>query len=461
MRKRTRARLSCVSGGVLLIALALAGTAHASSLVFVKDGNVWLANPDGSGQYQVTLDGSAGDPYKSPSQADDGTIVAARGSGPATQLYRMAQNGTLLNPPVGTAAPATGPVEPVVSPDGTKVAFHYVFCDGSPCSSKKNVLYTYSNRLTDPSVFGQQQSDHDPSWVGNNRALLFFGTRAEYDDLGGGDNSQTSWFYDTDFPGNGTGKNLQEGEISAQGDKLAVVRTDGPGDAGQTIRIYTLNGPPAPHPNNAPTEQCDFTGPVGDYADPSWSPDGGSLAWAESNGVWTSGVVIGPPCGSPGAGVRIAGATEPDWGPANVNPGPRSTGVTPRVTGLRLGSSRFRAALRGGSIASPVGTRVKYALSEPATTTFNVERALPGRKLGRRCVAPNRRNQRAPRCTRYSRVRGSFRRKGGAGANNFRFTGRLGGRALRPGKYRLVAVAKDAAGHRSQPARASFRIVRR
>jgi hypothetical protein len=136
-------------------------------------------------------------------------------------------------------------------------------------------------------------------------------------------------------------------------------------------------------------------------------------------------------------------------------------GGAPRVTGLRLGLRRFRAAVRGGSIASPQGTRVKYALSEAATTTFTVERALPGRKLGRRCVAPNSRNRRARRCTRYSRVRGSFRHNGRAGANSFRFTGRVGGRALRPGAYRLVAVAKDAAGNRSQPARTSFQIVRR
>lgn len=450
------------------MALVLAASAHASSLVFLKEGNVWLANPDGSGQYQVTLDGSPGSPYKSPSQADDGTIVAARGSASATQLYRMAQNGTLLNPPIETAAPATGPVEPVVSPDGTKVAFHYIFCDGFPCSTKKNVLYTYSDRFTEPAVFGQQQSDHDPSWVGNSRALLFFGTRVQFDDVGAGDNTQTDWFYDTDFAGNGTGKNLEEGEISAQGDKLALVRTDGPGDTGQAIRIYTLNGPPAPRPANTPTEQCNLNGPVGDFADPSWSPDGGSLAWAEGDGVWTAAVTIST-CDTPGAALRIPGASDPDWGPANVNPAPRTEPGTlpgtdlsrPQLSGLRLGSRRFRAAPRGGSIAAAVGTRVSYTLSEPATTTFTVERARLGRKVGRRCVAPNRRNRRARRCTRYSRVRGSFSHQGSAGANSFRFTGSVGLRALRPGQYRLVAVAMDAAGNRSKPARTNFRIVRR
>ena len=46
---------------VAAVSLAFAAPAQASSIVFLKpDGNVWLANPDGSGQYQVTLDGSPG-----------------------------------------------------------------------------------------------------------------------------------------------------------------------------------------------------------------------------------------------------------------------------------------------------------------------------------------------------------------------------------------------------------------
>jgi hypothetical protein len=52
--------------------------ASADSLVFIKDHDVWLSQPDGSGQYRVTTDGTADNPYASPSQADDGTIVAMR-----------------------------------------------------------------------------------------------------------------------------------------------------------------------------------------------------------------------------------------------------------------------------------------------------------------------------------------------------------------------------------------------
>jgi hypothetical protein len=56
------------------------------------------------------------------------------------------------------------------------------------------------------------------------------------------------------------------------------------------------------------------------------------------------------------------------------------------------------------------------------------------------------------------RVKGGFTHAGAAGTNTFRFMGRLRGRALRRGKYRLVAVATDAAGNRSAALRRPFRI---
>ena len=58
-------------------------------------------------------------------------------------------------------------------------------------------------------------------------------------------------------------------------------------------------------------------------------------------------------------------------------------------------------------------------------------------------------------------MRGSFVRSGHAGSNSFKFTGRMGGRKLAPGRYQLVAVAKDAAGNRSAQKRSGFRIVKR
>ena len=55
----------------IAIALVPAAAASADSIVFVKDANVWVASPDGSGQRQLTKDGTPDHPYRSPSQADD------------------------------------------------------------------------------------------------------------------------------------------------------------------------------------------------------------------------------------------------------------------------------------------------------------------------------------------------------------------------------------------------------
>ena len=58
--------------------------------------NAWLFSRDSvHGKYpaEVTTDGTADHPYRSPSQADDGTIAA----GYANEIVRMKQNGQVLN----------------------------------------------------------------------------------------------------------------------------------------------------------------------------------------------------------------------------------------------------------------------------------------------------------------------------------------------------------------------------
>jgi hypothetical protein len=151
------------------------------------------------------------------------------------------------------------------------------------------------------------------------------------------------------------------------------------------------------------------------------------------------------------------------WGQACVADQQPDT-VKPTIQAVALGSKTFRAASSGGSVARklhPVGTKVSFKLSEAASVRFTVERKLKGRKKGKKCVAPTKKNRKKKRCTRYKKLKGSFTRTGQPGANSFRFTGRLRGKKLAPGSYRLVSVATDAANNKSKPKRATFRIVRR
>jgi Putative metal-binding motif/RTX calcium-binding nonapeptide repeat (4 copies) len=142
-------------------------------------------------------------------------------------------------------------------------------------------------------------------------------------------------------------------------------------------------------------------------------------------------------------------------------PGASGAPGSPAIESLFLSRRTFEAANTGPTVqpAAGVGTTVAYKLSEQAQTTFTVERKLRGFKRGRKCVAKKPRRK-AKRCTRYKKVRGSFTHAGAVGLNSFRFMGRLRGKALRPGRYRLVAVAADLEGNRSKPRRSSFRIVR-
>jgi hypothetical protein len=130
----------------------------------------------------------------------------------------------------------------------------------------------------------------------------------------------------------------------------------------------------------------------------------------------------------------------------------------PSLTRLRLLPLAFRTqGVRGGPRP---GTRVSYLLSEAATTRFRVERSLPGRRSGGRCVRPTRETQHRTACVRWVPVRGSFKRSAGPGAVSFRFAGRIGGRRLPPGRYRLLAAPRDALGTAGAVKRAPFMIER-
>jgi hypothetical protein len=156
-------------------------------------------------------------------------------------------------------------------------------------------------------------------------------------------------------------------------------------------------------------------------------------------------------------------------GPQNGCPVPSGGGpggstpdtVSPVLSAYNLSPSAFRAAAAGPSVvARKTGSTVKYTLSEAATVKFTVERKTRGRKVGKKCKKKRRSNRSRRPCTRYVLVAGSFEHNGKAGANSFRFSGRIGGKALKRGNYRLVAIATDATGNKSAAKRHPFRIVR-
>jgi hypothetical protein len=152
--------------------------------------------------------------------------------------------------------------------------------------------------------------------------------------------------------------------------------------------------------------------------------------------------------------------------PTEANGGNACSGpdhVKPRLTRLAFHPAAFSALGKGGTIIGrTLGTRITYRLSETATVTFKVQRQRAGRRIRGRCRAATRRNKTISRrkCKLFKRVRGSFKHTDGAGSNSIRFSGRLRGKRLKAGRYRLVAVARDRAGNRSKTQRKGFRIKR-
>jgi hypothetical protein len=134
--------------------------------------------------------------------------------------------------------------------------------------------------------------------------------------------------------------------------------------------------------------------------------------------------------------------------------------VAPVLRVLKLSPATFAAAASGASIArrASVGTAISYDLSSAANTTLTVSRTLSGVRVRGRCVAPPRHGHVHGRaCKRLQKV-GSFTHAGVAGRNEFKFSGRVSGRRLRPGGYQLAATPR-ANGLVGKTATASFRIV--
>jgi hypothetical protein len=90
---------------------------------------------------------------------------------------------------------------------------------------------------------------------------------------------------------------------------------------------------------------------------------------------------------------------------------------------------------------------------------IRIERALRGRRVGRRCRRPSRRNRARRRCIRFVRA-GTLRAQKQAGPQTTPFSGRFRRRALKPGRYRARITAADAQGARSPERRLSLRVVK-
>jgi WD40-like Beta Propeller Repeat len=313
-----------------LAAFALEESARASSIVFVKRGDVWIANAKGKRQKAITKNGTPSNPYRSPAYSDKGVITAVKGR---RTIHFFNRRGKRLRRARDLTGGPTPPFDPVIidhsiSPNGRRLASTLWLTTrdatpkpGEPTGTDYGTSVWYSQTRSGKLLPGTTDGGQSVTWAGNALPVVFaphvyHSADAWLVDLGR-PNSPTQWFQDratVDPLDPSDGEPLDDGELTRARDKIAVVR--GPNTTASAaptmIRVYAVSSLSA-----RPAERCDLrAAPNSRIESPSWSPDGRRLAWSERDGIWATPIAAA----STGCGAApkrlIAGGSQPDWGPA-------------------------------------------------------------------------------------------------------------------------------------------------
>jgi len=153
-----------------------------------------------------------------------------------------------------------------------------------------------------------------------------------------------------------------------------------------------------------------------------------------------------PPPPSGGGGTPSSGAAGGGGATNGTAPTtPVNNAGTPQVSEVAVKPSRFRVGARATAVSAKTGTTITFLLTKDATATLSFDQAVQGRRRGSGCVRINRRNINGRKCTRFI-PRGTLTRAALQGPNAVPFTGRIGRRALKPGRYRVGVDGTDTEG---------------
>ena len=413
-----------------------------------RDGNadVHVMAPDGSDQRNLTRNPA---PDGGAAWSPDGrriAFVSERDGANNSEIYVMDADGSRQT---RLTTAARGDTHPTWSPDGRRIAF---VSDRDDFNSEVYVMKADGSGQVN--LTRNPASDDEPAWSPDGRRIAFSSDRADEDAVPGD-------IYTMDADGSNERRLTMGSSGSAPAwapdvERIAFMATSGSG--GSEISVMARDGSGRKNLTRTTT-----TATGGEEGEPAWSPDGRKIAFTDiaSSEIYAMA----------GDGSRVTRLTtnavtdeEPDWGPDpgsstahdSTPPVLRSASLRPRV--FAADRSRSSKARAGASPSSRRGTTVRYRLSEGARVAFRFERRTVGRRAGGTCRRKTPKNRLRRPCSRY-RAAGSFSRMSRAGKNRKHFSGRIGKRRLRPGRYRVTLRARDAAGNRSRRRRLAFRMV--